>query len=188
MNYDVGTVYTYIAIKRKSRLHINHFVGKWNEESCVKFWNAVAKRHILPTAKYKINVCTDGNKQNIFALKKSFPHHSINYGQIHKIRIGEIVIDMTCRNILGNMPKNEIGIRHIDGYCARIRERISRYYRRAKTYSKKRSPLDYHLSVFQAYNNFIQVYKEGKTPAMIEGIISRNLDWNDFFRYFHQSL
>lgn len=187
MNYDVGTAYTYIAIKRKSRLHIQHYVGKWNEESCVEFWKGVAKRHAFPTVKYRISICTDGNKQNIYALEKIFPIGSVNYGQVHKIRIGEIVIDMTSRTILGNMSKREIGIRHIDGYCARIRERISRYCRKAKTYSKKKTPMYYHLCIFQAYNNFIQTYVDKKTPLMIEGIVSKKWDWNDFFRYFYPS-
>jgi len=187
MNYEVGTVYTYLAIKRKSRLHVQHFVGKWNEESSLEFWKNVAKRLKLPTSKYRLNICTDGNKQNISALQEISSSCSVNYGQVHKIKIGDIVVDMVRRNILGNMPKSEISIRHIDGYCARIRERISRYCRRAKTYSKKKTPLHYHLCIFQAYNNFIQTYTNKKTPCMIEGIVSRIWDWNDFFRYYYQS-
>lgn len=141
----------------------------------------------MSTVKYKINICTDGNKQNKSALKNVFPKGSVNYGQVKKIRKGEIVIDQINRNILGNMPKNEIAIRHIDGYCARIRERQSRYCRRSKTFSKKRTPHYYHLCIFQAYNNFIEPYKNKMTPCMIEKISNKRWDWNDIFMNFYQS-
>ena len=187
LNYEVGTNYTYIAIKRKSRLMLRPFVGKWNDESCLEFWKEVGKRFVSATVKYRFNVCTDGNKQNVSALKIVFSNGAVNYGKVKKICRGEIVIAAISQNVLGCMPKEEIGIRHIDGFCARVRERFSRYSRKSKTFSKNKTAFYYHLCIFQAYNNFIEPYKDKKTPCMIEGITSRIWDWNDIFMRFYQS-
>lgn len=186
MNYEVGTNYTYLAIKRDSRLMLRPFVGKWNEESCVEFWKEIGKRFVPATAKYRFNACTDGNKQNVTALQTVFANGAVNYAQVKKIRRGDIVIGVINRNMLGHIPLNEIGIHHVDGFCKRLRERVSRYSRRAGTFSKKKTPFYYHLLIFEAYNNFIEMYKEKKTPCMIEGITSRKWDWGDIFmNYYH---
>lgn len=142
---------------------------------------------MMPTAKYRINICTDGNKQNISALKNAFVQGAVNYGKTKKIRKGAVVLAQISQSVLGRMDLNEIGIRHIDGYCARLRERLSRYCRRSKTFSKKKKHFYHHLSLFQAYNNFIDIYKEKKTPCMIEGITDRKWDWDDIFRNFYHS-
>ncbi len=162
-------------------------VGKWNEESCMEFWKGLSRRFVPATAKYRFNVCTDCNKQNFSALKSAFANGAVNYAQVKKIRRGEIVIGVITRNVLGYMPKDEIGIRHVDGFCARLRERVSRYCRRSKTFSKKRSPFYYHLIIFEVYNNFIEPYKKKQTPCMIEGISSRIWDWDDVFMNFYHS-
>ncbi|MBW2976376.1 hypothetical protein KY347_02935 [Candidatus Woesearchaeota archaeon] len=120
-------------------------------------------------------------------LQEVFAIGAVNYSQVHKIRDGETVIGMVNKNVLGSMPKDEIGIRHVDGYCKRLRERISRYCRKSSTFSKRRTSFYYHLCIFQAYNNFIETYKEKKTPCMIEGITSRKWDWEDIFMSFYQS-
>jgi hypothetical protein len=163
------------------------FVGKWNEESCMEFWNNVSKRFVPATCRYRFSVCTDGNKQNFSALKSAFANGAVNYGKVKKIRKGEIVIGMIRKNVLGYMPKEEIGIRHIDGFCARLRERVSRFCRKSKTFSKKRTPFYYHLMLFGAYNNFIEPYADKQTPCMIEGITSRKWDWDDIFMNFYHS-
>ncbi|MEK6948880.1 MAG: hypothetical protein AABX34_01570 [Nanoarchaeota archaeon] len=163
------------------------FVGKWNEESCLEFWKEVGKRFVPATAKYRFNVCTDGNKQNTPALQTIFPAGAVNYARVKKIRRGDIVIGIVRKNVLGYTTIEEIGIRHIDGFCARLRERVSRYCRKSKTFSKKKTAFYYHLCIFQAYNNFIEPYKDKKTPCMIEGITSRFWDWDDFFKRFYPS-
>ncbi len=141
----------------------------------------------MPTAKYRLDICTDGNQQNTDVLQKVFTNGSLNYAKVIKIKKENIVIGQIVKNILGNMPKNEIGIRYIDGYCARLRERVSRYSRRAKTFSKKKTAFYNHLFIFQAYNNFIEIYKEKQTPCMIENITTRKWDWNDIFRNYYHS-
>ena len=166
---------------------LSPFVGKWNEISCLEFWLEVSKRFVPATVTYRFNVCTDGNKQNLSALQIAFPQWAVNYSKVKKIRKGEIVIGIIHKNVLGNMPKEKIGIRHIDGFCARLRERVSRYCRKSKTFSKKKTPFYLHLMIFQTYNNLIEQYVKKKTPCMIEGITSKKWEWKDIFMDYCQS-
>lgn len=187
MNYEVGTNYTYLCIIRRSRLQLRPFVGKWNEESCYEFWKDVSQRFVYATVKYRFNVCTDGNKQNHAAFEKVFAHGAVNHGVVKKVYIGQIVVGLVVRNVSGKISKDEISIRHVDGYCKRLRERLSRYCRKSSTFSKRRTAFYYHLCIFQTYNNFIEIYKEKKTPCMIEGITSKKWDWDDIFMKFYHS-
>lgn len=111
----------------------------------------------------------------------------MNYGKVKKIYSGSVVIGQVAKIVLGNMSKDKISIRHVDGYCKRLRERVSRYNRRSSSFSKRRTAFYYHLCIFQAYNNFIEIYNEKKTPCMIEGITSRKWDWEDIFMKFYPS-
>ena len=142
---------------------------------------------MLATAKYRFNVCTDGNKQNVDALKSVFPQGAVNYAKVKKMRKGEIVIGVVRKTVLGYVPKEDISISHVDGFCKRLRERVSRYSRRSSTFSKSKTPFYYHLLIFQVYNNFIEPYKDKKTPCMIEGITTKIWDWDDIFMKFYQS-
>lgn len=168
-------------------MQLRPFVGKWNEESCLEFWKEVSKRFVPATAKYRFNACTDANKQNVPALKIVFPKGSVNYGIVKKIKRGNVVIGVVRKNVLGYLPKESISISHVDGFCKRLRERVSRYSRRSGTFSKKKTPFYYHLLIFQTYNNFIEPYKEKKTPCMIEKITSKKWDWEDIITTYYQS-
>ena len=153
----------------------------------LEFWIEISKRFIPATAKYRFNVCTDGNKQNLPALQTVFVQGAVNYGKVKKIRKGDIVIGVVKKNVLGFTPISQIGIHYVDGYCKRLRERVSRYGRRSGTFSKNKTSFYYHLCIFQAYNNFIEIYKEKKTPCMIEGITSKIWDWDDILMRFYHS-
>jgi len=58
----------------------------------MEFWQEVSKRFVPTTAKYRFNVCTDGNKQNLYVLRVVFPKGAVNYGKVKKIRRGGIVV------------------------------------------------------------------------------------------------
>lgn len=82
------------------------------------------------------------------------------------------------RWIFGYGSYEEINISHMDGYCAKLRERVSRFVREAKTYSKKSIVLKEILDIHQAHHNLIEVKEKGKTPAMLEGLVSVKWSWS----------
>lgn len=103
----------------------------------------------------------------------------IKYGQAIRDKDTEgKLMGKRMRWIFGCGPYDEIGIAHIDGHCAKLRERVSRFVRETKAYSKKRRVLRELLDIHQANHNLIEVKSKGKTPAMIEGLVKEKWSWN----------
>lgn len=168
-------------MKRNSGLHVAHVVGKWNGKTCDEFYELIKKRMRMPTKRHKLKIISDGNEQNIEAIKNNFDENCVEYSQVIKIRENQKVIAIDTRNIFGKMPEEKITMRKIDSYCGTLRERIPIYVRETKAFSKKRENVENRLDIFQAYRNFIWK-KKGKTPAIREGIISKPLSWNALLR------
>ena len=163
-------------MRRKSGLHIAHVVGKWNTETCNDFYRLIKKRVIKPTNKCKLKIISDGNKQNIEAIKNNFDENCVNYAQVIKIRDNQIVVALEKRNVFGKTNEEEITMHKIDSYCGTLRERIPIYVRETKAFSKKRQNIENRLDIYQLYRNFVWA-KKRITPAMIEGIAKKPLNW-----------
>ena len=97
-----------------------------------------------------------------------------------KIRINHKIVGIISKVILGNVPRDEISITQIDGFCSKLRERISCYTRRARSFAKRKLCIEQRLEIFSIQHNFIET-KKGKTPAMNEGLQSKPLTWSTFF-------
>lgn len=133
-----------------------------------------------PDRRHKLKIVSDGNEQNIEAIKNNFDETCVEYSQVIKVRENQKVIAVETRNIFGEMPEDKITMRKIDSYCGTIRERIPIYVRETKAFSKKRQNVENRLDIFQLYRNFIWM-KKGKTPAMIEGIANKPFTWEAIF-------
>ena len=81
------------------------------------------------------------------------------------------------RKVLGNPSRRDIAINHIDGLCSKLRERVSCFVRKARTFAKRSSDLDNRLEIFGVSHNFIEK-KRRLTPAMKEGIATKPLNWS----------
>jgi len=127
-----------------------------------------------------VTILSDGNKQNRIAIPNNFPQCAINYAVRKKVRIAQKVVDIVSKVILGRIPKDEISITYIDGFCSKLRERISCFGRKARGFAKKKLCIEQRLEIFSIQHNFIEK-KKGKTPAMKEGLLRKPLTWNDFF-------
>ncbi len=177
---EVGDAYSYLAHKRDSSFFIGFVVGKWNEETCDKFYDVISNRLRFPTNKRKVTIFSDGNKQNITAIKKHFPQGAVNYGLRKKIKKNTKIVGVISKVVLGRIPKNEIGITNIDCFCSKLRERISCYTRKARSFAKKKKCIEERLEIFSVQHNFIEK-KKGETPAMKEGLTNKVWTWNKFF-------
>ena len=164
-------------MKRNSELHVAHVVGKWNNETCNEFYGVIKKRFRKPNKRHKLKIVSDGNEQNIEAIKNNFDEDCVEYSQVIKVREKQIVIAVDTRNIFGEMPEEKITMRKIDSYCGTLSERIPIYVRETKAFSKKKENVENRLDIYQVYRNFIWK-KKGKTPAMIEGITEKIWNWN----------
>ena len=140
----------------------------------------LSKRVRFPTRKRKITIISDGNKQNFVAIPNNFPQACINHAIRKKIKINQKIVGVISRIIIGNISKDKISITQIDGFCSKLRERISCYTRRARSFAKRKLCIEQRLEIFSIQHNFIEM-KEGKTPAMLEGLQNKSLTWNTFF-------
>ena len=169
-----------MAFKRKTQFFVCFVVGKWNDFTCNEFYLLLSKRVRFPTRKRKITIFSDGNRQNLTAIPNIFPQGSINHAIRKKIKINQKIVGVISKIILGNIPKDEVSITQIDGFCSKLRERISCYTRKARSFAKRKLCIEQRLDIFSIQHNFIET-KKGKTPAMKEGLQSKPLTWNTFF-------
>lgn len=178
-NQEVGDNYTYIAYKRETDFFTHFHVGKWNEMTCGEFYEKLSTRLRFPTKKRRLTLYTDGNKQNVPAIKKTFPQGTVNYGIRKKIKNnkGEI-IGIVSKRVFGAINKNDVHITTIDGFCSKLRERFSCFTRKARSFAKKRKGLENRLEIFLTQHNYLET-KKGKTPAMREEIFDRKLNWKE---------
>ena len=151
-------------------------VGKWIQEVCNELYKKIAERTQQPTYYNKISFCTDGNDQNENALLEFFNKDCINYGQVIKDKVKQIVFGSHKRKVIGNLSFDQISIAHVDGLCSALRERMKFSVRKAKTFAKKRQTIEDLLSIYQAYHNLIDA-RYGLTPCMKEGIVSFKWSW-----------
>lgn len=136
-----------------------------------------------PTFTNKLAIYSDGNKQYITALLNNFRKDCLVYGQLVKFKKNKRFVYKLKRKVFGNPPFSNIDTVNIESYNAILRERISRLVRRTRCFSKKRSMVEKHLDIFQAYNNGIKQSSNGKTPAVTEGLTSKKWEWTDIFMY-----
>jgi hypothetical protein len=143
--------------------------------------NDLFERTELPSPDNKIEIFTDGNNDYTYVLPEYYPDTCINYGQLVKIREQGKVIDKERRAIYGTPNTDEIETTNVENFNGILRERISRLVRKTKCYSKQRRRLECALHLFQFYWNFMNEFRRGWTPAMLEGLESKKWSWHDFF-------
>lgn len=178
---EVGDAYTYLAFKRETQFFICFVVGKWNDLTCNLFYEVLAGRLRFPAMKRKLTIFSDGNRQNFTGIANNFPQSSYNHAIRKKIRINHEIVGVVSKTISGNVNKAEVGITQVDGFCSKLRERISCFTRKARSFAKRKLCIEQRLEIFSVQHNFIEV-KKGKTPAMREGLHSKPLSWETFFQ------
>ncbi len=138
----------------------------------------LASRLRFPTRKRKVTINTDGNKQNITAIANHFHTDAVRYGLRKKIRIGQKIVGIVSETVFGNPPLDKIGITQIDGFCSKLRERISCFTRKARSFAKCKTGLEDRLEILSVQHNFMEK-KKGKTPAIREELTTKIWDWSD---------
>ena len=138
----------------------------------------LSSRLRFPTQKRKMTIFSDGNKQNITAIAKHFHTDAVRYGLRKKIKIKQKIVGIVSETIFGNPALDTIGITQIDGFCSKLRERISCFTRKARSFAKRKTGLEDRLEIFSVQHNFMEK-KKGKTPAIRESITSKIWNWSE---------
>jgi len=175
---EVGNAYSYLAYKKKTQFFVCFVVGKWNDCTCGEFYKLLASRMRLPTMKRKLTIISDGNEQNTGGIKHAFPQGTIRYGRRKKIRKRQRILGIVSEKVLGNPKIEDIAINQIDGFCSKLRERISCFTRKARSFAKRKTCIENRLEIFSVQHNFMEA-KKRKTPAMKEELTAQIWNWGD---------
>lgn len=135
----------------------------------------------LPFPNNRIEIFTDGNDDYTYILPEYYAETCLNYGQLIKIRENGRVVDKEKRIIYGKPDLSDIETTDIENFNGILRERIGRLVRKTKCFSKHRRRLEYSVQLFQFYWNFINNFRRGSTPAMMEGLTDHLWTWHEFF-------
>lgn len=181
-NAQPGDCYAYIAIKRDTKLHLAHTVGKRIDTIADYLVWKLSCILSPPTFSYPLKIYTDGNPQYLPALLTNFRKDCIVYGRLIKYKRAGKLVWKVKEQVLRYPKIKDIDTTVIENYNGILRERISRLVRRGKCFSKNRNRFENHLNIFQSYNNLMKS-ENGKTPMILEGKTSKIWCWNDFFNF-----
>jgi len=168
-------------VKRSSYLFPAFSIGKWTQNTC-RLMIYDFRRRVRPFQKEKIEVFTDGNDDYTYVLKSFFPMDNMNYGQLVKIRDthGKL-IRKERRIIYGDLDEDDIDTVNVENFNGILRERIGRLVRKTKCFSKKKQRLYCAVILFQFYWNFMNEFRRGTSPAMLENLSESLWSWDDLF-------
>lgn len=182
----VGDLLVYTVVKSDSGLFVAHCCGKRTDKTCNQLLNLVFERFRLPSQTEKILITTDGNPQCANSLVDLYCEPCIDYGQMIKNKKNNRLVDVIRVKIMGNPEIDLKSTSVVEGYNYRIRQRISKFGRKTASFSKKGASCIDALNLFQFMNNFIDLKRNRKTPAMIEGITDHVWSWMEFISYHIQ--
>lgn len=136
----------------------------------------------LPTPQEKFEMYTDGNDDYKTLLPEYYAETCMNYGQLVKHKKNGVLVEKEKRVVYGNPDINDIETINVENHNGIIRERIGRFVRKTKCFTKKKSRMNSALQLFQFYWNFINEFKKGKSPAVMEGIQDYLWTWDLFLK------
>ena len=183
-NSDIeGDAWSFIFITRGSYLIVAYEIGKRTRESCKRLFEKVFDRVQLPFPDAKIQIFSDGNDDYTFTIPEYYEESCVDYGQLIKIREGGKVIDKIKKVIYGTPNIDEIETTDIENMNGICRERLGRFVRKTKCFSKKKTR---HVNAFELFNfywNFMDKLTKTETPAMLEGLADHQWNWEQFFNF-----
>jgi len=104
----------------------------------------VSQRVETPSSTNRLTIYSDGNDDYQFVMPEFFEKDSMNYGQLVKIREKGKLVGKVKKIVFGNPKTEDIETTDVENFNGIIRERVGRFVRRTKCYSKKTNVLVTH--------------------------------------------
>jgi len=175
---ELGTQYTFLAVDRKSKLIMSHFIGKRDKEGC-EILMADLRRRI----KGRSQVTTDGflgyvpAVYNQFGSDVDFARQIKTYANIgghsnpvadeRRYSVAKGCLTVKTSIHIGKPERSLISTSHVERTNLSVRLFNRRFTRLTLGYSKKLANLKYAVALFIAPFNFCRVHSAHKqTPAM----------------------
>lgn len=164
-----------------SYFFVGFSTGKWTQDTCRELIFGISRTIEWPKDDEKVQFFSDGNDDYMYIIPEYFRRLVLEYGQPVKIRDNGKVVDKERRVIYGSPDADDIETTDVENFNGILRERIGRLVRKTKCFSKLKRRLDCSLHLFRFYWNFINDFKRGTTPAMLEGLAAKQWNWHEFF-------
>ncbi len=168
---------------RGSYLIVAYEIGKRTKETCEKLFEKVFDRIQLPFPDMKIEIFSDGHEDYTNTIPEYYAETCVDYGQVIKIREGGKIVDKIKKVIYGTPKIDEIETTDIENMNSICRERQGRLVRETKCFSKKKPKLINSFELFHFYWNFMDKLTKTETPAMLEGLVDHQWNWEQFFNF-----
>lgn len=174
----LGSVYTFTAIERDSKLIVAWHLGNRTEQDALVFLEKLYNA-IEPTKRFQMS--TDAFKGYDHTVNEVLGTKA-DYGQIIKIFGKQKTDDLRyspapCigikkKVISGNPIKENISTSKVERQNLTMRMSMRRFTRLTNAFSKKFENLNYMLAIYFAYYNFCRSHKslDNATPAMAAGL------------------
>lgn len=180
-----GSVWTWTAICRDSKLLISWFIADRSYESACTFLDELKSRLSTRSPigkKRKVEISSDGLNVYLGSICRTFgvdPNFELNYGQLVKEYSSE-GLTLKKSALIGN-PEN-ICTSFVERMNLTIRQQDRRYTRKGNTHSKKVENHEHMLSLMTMHYNFCRRHEtlspskkkaDGVSPAMAAGVTTR---------------
>jgi len=179
-SHEEGDAWIYASIKRNTYFWLSYSLGKWTQETCREMIELMYHRLELPFPSNKLEIYTDGNDDYTYVFPEYYANTCIIYGQLIKIKKGGRLVKKIKRPIFGNPRLEDIETTEIENMNGIMRERIGRLVRKTKCFSKDKQMQWCAIQVFQFHWNFMNRFRRGATPAMLEGLADAPWTWENF--------
>ncbi len=174
----IGSVWTWVALDRKSKLVPCWLVGKRDEEYAQQFIADLASR-----LANRIQLTSDGLEAYSKAVRDSFGY-KIDYAMLVKtfaLRQGcktkESYVESKITPMQGNPLRSLISTAHIERANLTIRMNMRRLTRKTNGFSKKLHNLKCAMALHFMHYNFVRIHGTLKTtPAIAAGVT--NKEWS----------
>ena len=143
----------------------------------------LAKALRLPSFQCPLEIFTDGNDDYTYVLPKCFALGFVDYGQLIKVREHGRVVRKEKVVVYGDPSVVDIETTDVENFNSILRERVGRLVRKSKCFSKVKDRLVCAVGLFGFYWNFINEFKRGFSPGMLEGLTDHLWSWHEFFHF-----
>ncbi len=174
--YQVGDVWTFVAVDAATRMVPSYFIGKRDSYSAQCFVSDLAAR----LDSERVQVSTDALAAYADAIERGFGA-SADYGQIVKtFTCSELdarrysppeILHVTRNVIFGNPDFRKISTSYVERQNLTMRMHMRRLTRLTNAFSKKMENFKAAVALHFAYYNFVRLHKSLRmTPAMAGGV------------------
>jgi IS1 family transposase len=185
-----GSVWTWTALDRDSKLIISYLVGSREAECAYEFIQDTASR-----LANRVQLTTDGHKAYLNAVEEVFGA-DIDYAMLVKLYSETpdqngperksspgVCTGSKKRRVTGNPDISMVSTSHVEKHNQSMRQHMRRFTRLTAAHSKKLENHVHMVELYTVWYNFVRINSAVKiAPAMVAGLSDHLWEMDDLVR------